>query len=185
MNERLVTISKFLSKHLRHDPYALGLTLEPGGWVEVERLLLGAAAIGFAITHDELRRVVAENDKQRFAFNADGSRIRANQGHSTAVDLQLSDAAPPERLYHGTVAALLDSIRTKGLNKMKRHDVHLSPDVETALKVGGRRGKPIVLVIESGKMAVDGYKFRLSANGVWLTDHVPPGYIHLLAERHV
>ncbi|HEX5442334.1 MAG TPA: RNA 2'-phosphotransferase, partial [Pirellulales bacterium] len=142
MNKRLVTLSKFLSKHLRHEPQSLGLTLEPGGWVEVEQLLAGAAAIGFPITPDELAQVVAENDKQRFALDAAGTRIRANQGHSAIVDLQLQEAAPPERLYHGTVAAFLEVIRTEGLKKMNRHDVHLSQDIATAAKVGQRRGKP-------------------------------------------
>lgn len=184
MNKRLVTVSKFLSKHLRHEPQALGLSLDPGGWVRVDQLLAGAAAVGFSITPDELAQVVAENDKQRFAFDETRARIRANQGHSATVDLQLRDAAPPERLYHGTVAKFLESIQVEGLKKMNRHDVHLSGDLETARKVGQRRGKPLVLVIESGKMSADGYKFQLSANGVWLTEHVPPEYIHLLEDQN-
>ncbi|HJT34675.1 MAG TPA: RNA 2'-phosphotransferase [Pirellulales bacterium] len=185
MNKRLVTVSKFLSKCLRHEPEALGLVLEPGGWVAVKDLLAGASMTGFSITVEELNEVVAENDKQRFAFDETGSKIRANQGHSTDVDLQLEEAAPPERLYHGTVAKYVDAIRADGLKKMNRHDVHLSQDVETATKVGARRGKPVILVIESGRMAADGYKFRRSANGVWLTDHVPPHYVRLLGEKNV
>lgn len=184
MNKRLVTISKFLSKHLRHEPEALGLVLDPGGWVVVKDLLAGATGIGFPITVEELNQVVAENDKQRFAFDVTGSKIRANQGHSTEVDLQLAEVEPPERLYHGTVAKYVDAIRTDGLKKMNRHDVHLSKDVETATKVGARRGKPVILVIESGRMAADGYTFRRSANGVWLTDHVPPHYVRLLGEKN-
>ncbi|HVX10224.1 MAG TPA: RNA 2'-phosphotransferase [Pirellulales bacterium] len=180
MDKRLVTISKFLSKYLRHEPEALGLTLEPGGWVLVEDLLAGATRIGFPIAADELARVVADNDKQRFALDETGSKIRANQGHSTEVDLQLPEVEPPERLYHGTVARFVDAIRTEGIKKMDRHDVHLSKDVDTATKVGQRRGKPVILVIESARMAADGYKFRLSANGVWLTDHVPAEYIRRL-----
>lgn len=183
MNKRLVTVSKFLSKHLRHEPETLGLVLEPGGWVSVEELLVGASRIGFSIGIDELKQVVAESDKQRFAFDATGSKIRANQGHSTEVDLQLIETEPPERLYHGTVAKFVEAILAEGLRKMNRHDVHLSKDVQTATKVGQRRGKPVILVIESAKMAADGYKFRMSANGVWLTDHVPPQYIRLLRER--
>jgi putative RNA 2'-phosphotransferase len=182
MDKRLVTVSKFLSKYLRHEPEALGLTLEPGGWVLVDELLAGAARIGFPIAADELARVVADNDKQRFALDETGSKIRANQGHSTEVDLQLSEAEPPELLYHGTVARFVDAIRTEGLKKMARHDVHLSKDIETASKVGQRRGKPVILVIESARMAADGLRFRLSANGVWLTDHVPPQYIRPLSD---
>lgn len=185
MNNRLTTVSKFLSKYLRHEPEALGLVLEQGGWVSVEDLMGGASRIGFSITAEELNQVVAENDKQRFAFDETGSKIRANQGHSTEVDLQLKEVEPPERLYHGTVAKFVDVILAEGLQKMKRHDVHLSKDVQTASKVGERRGKPVILVIQSGRMAADSYRFRLSANGVWLTDHVPPQYIRLLGEENV
>lgn len=185
MKKRLVTVSKFLSKYLRHEPEALGLVLEPGGWVPVDDLLAGAARIGFSITAEELNQVVAENDKQRFAFNETGSKVRANQGHSAEVDLQLNEVEPPERLFHGTVAKFVAAILVEGLQKMNRHDVHLSKDVQTAIKVGERRGKAVILVIESGRMAADGYEFRLSANGVWLTDHVPPRYIRLLGEEDV
>ncbi len=179
MTQRLVTVSKFLSKYLRHEPEALGLALEPGGWVRIDDVLSGAAQKGFPISKDELLRVVAENDKQRFSLDETQTRIRANQGHSAEVDLQLKEVAPPPQLFHGTVAKFLDSILAAGLQKMDRHDVHLSKDVETATKVGRRRGKPIILVIDSPKMAADGYKFRLSENGVWLTDHVPVKYIRL------
>ncbi len=180
MSKRLVIVSKFLSKYLRHEPDGLGLTLEPGGWVSVENLLEGAAKHDFPITKAELLQVVAESDKQRFALDETGARIRANQGHSTEVDLQLKEVDPPEQLFHGTVAKFLDSILAEGLKKMSRHDVHLSKDVQTAAKVGERRGKPIILVIESGRMAADGFKFRLSENGVWLTEHVPAQYIRPL-----
>lgn len=179
MNKRLITVSKFLSKHLRHEPEKLGLNLAPGGWVAVADLLAGAAKVGFPISREELQQVVAENDKRRFALDETGQRIRANQGHSTEVELQLPETDPPEVLFHGTVERFLDAIRAEGLKKMNRHDVHLSPDVPTAIKVGQRRGQPIVLAIDSSKMAADGFKFRVSANGVWLTDHVPPQYIRL------
>lgn len=178
-NKRQITVSKFMSKYLRHEPEALGLTLEPGGWVAIEDLLTGAARIGFPITREELNQVVADSDKQRFAFDESGAKIRANQGHSTEVDLQLKEAAPPEQLFHGTVGKFLDAILAEGLKKMDRHDVHLSKDVQTATKVGERRGKPVILVIDSARMAADGFKFRLSENGVWLTDHVPPQYLRL------
>ena len=134
---------------------------------------------GFPITEEELLQVVAESDKQRFSLDETKTKIRANQGHSTEVDLQLKEAEPPTQLFHGTVSKFLDAILAEGLKKMDRHDVHLSKDVQTALKVGGRRGKPVILVIDSAKMAADGYKFRLSENGVWLTDHVPPQYIRV------
>lgn len=179
MNKRIVTISKFMSKYLRHEPEALGLILEPGGWVLITDLLDGAARKGFPITSEELLQVVAENDKQRFGLDETQTRIRANQGHSASVELHYDEAVPPAELYHGTVAKFLDSILVEGLRKMNRHDVHLSQDVQTAAKVGERRGKPIVLIIDSGAMAADGYQFRISANQVWLTDHVPPRYVRI------
>lgn len=179
MSKRHVTVSKFLSKYLRHEPEVLGLSLESGGWVAVDDLLAGATRIGFSISREELAQVVAENDKRRFSFDQSGTKIRANQGHSTEVDLHLKEVDPPEQLFHGTVANVLDAILAEGLKKMNRHDVHLSKDMETAMKVGERRGKPVVLVIDSTRMAANGFTFRLSENGVWLTDHVPPQYIRL------
>lgn len=179
MNKHLITVSKFLSKHLRHEPEGLGLTLEPGGWVRVEDLLVGAAKAGFAITRAELDAVVADNDKRRFSFDESGLKIRANQGHSTEVDLQLTEVEPPPQLFHGTVQRFVDAILVEGLKKMDRHDVHLSKDVQTATIVGSRRGKPVILLIDSRQMAADGFKFRVSDNGVWLTDHVPAKYIRL------
>ena len=177
MNRQHVTTSKFLSKHLRHAPEALGLTLEEGGWVRVDDLLAGAAKQGVTITRAELIEIVETNDKRRFSFDETGERIRANQGHSTEVDLDLPEVVPPAELFHGTVEKSLPAILAEGLKKMDRHDVHLSKDVETATRVGARRGKPIILVVDAARMAADGYKFRLSANGVWLTDHVPPQYL--------
>lgn len=177
MSKRLVTVSKFLSKYLRHEPEALGLVLEPGGWVAVDELLIGAARNGFVISRLELEQVVAESDKQRFALDESGAKIRANQGHSTDVDLQLAATVPPPQLFHGTVDKFLDAIRVTGLQKMSRHHVHMSADLATAAKVGERRGKPVVLVVDSGRMAADGHEFYCSENGVWLTDHVPPQYI--------
>ena len=120
---------------------------------------------------------VETNDKQRFAFDASGEMIRANQGHSAPVDLQLEEREPPEVLYHGTVERFLPSILDEGLNRGKRHHVHLSKEMVTARKVGARRGKPVILKVDAGRMHRDGHKFYLSANGVWLTDAVPPGYL--------
>jgi putative RNA 2'-phosphotransferase len=175
-----VRVSKFLSRHLRHAPADIGLTLEPGGWVPVEQLLAAAARLGRPITRAELDEVVATSDKQRFAFVDTGSRLRANQGHSVEVDLQLDPADPPAVLYHGTVAAVLPAILAGGLLKMRRHHVHLSKDVETATRVGSRHGKPVVLAVAAGKMAADGFEFFVSANGVWLVDRVPPEYLEAI-----
>lgn len=174
---RVIKISKYLSKHLRHQPERIGLTLDEAGWVEVEALLAACARNRFPFTRSELDHVVATNDKQRFAFDPTGRRIRANQGHSVPVDLGLPVVEPPEFLFHGTVERSLPAIRTEGLRSMNRHDVHLSPDVETARRVGARRGKPVILTIESGRMSADGHEFRRSTNGVWLTPTVPPTYI--------
>jgi putative RNA 2'-phosphotransferase len=173
MDRRLVTVSKFLSKHLRHAPDALGLTLQPGGWVSVDDFVAASERAGFAISYDELIECVETNDKKRFSFDDTGDLIRANQGHGVEVDLQLEQKEPPEVLYHGTVEHFLASIMAEGLKKGKRHHVHLSKDVETARKVGARRGKPVILQVNSGKMHADGFEFFLSVNGVWLTDSVP------------
>jgi putative RNA 2'-phosphotransferase len=172
---RTVKVSKYLSKHLRHQPERIGLTLDEGGWVEIDTLLAATSAHGFRITRDELEHVVADNDKKRFAV--EGTRIRASQGHSVEVDLGLPPATPPPFLYHGTVARCLDAIRAEGLRPMNRHDVHLSPDRETATRVGARRGRPVVLTVDAGAMHRDGHVFHVSANGVWLTKAVPPQYL--------
>jgi putative RNA 2'-phosphotransferase len=173
--KRTVKVSKYLSKHLRHQPDRIGVTLDEGGWVEIEALIAAAAAHGFRFTRAELAHVVATNDKQRFAI--EGTRIRANQGHSIEVDLGLPAATPPPYLYHGTVARNLESIRAVGLRPMSRHDVHLSADRETAARVGARRGRPVVLSVDASAMHRDGHVFHISANGVWLTKAVPPRYV--------
>lgn len=169
-HERLVRLSKRMSRVLRHDPASAGLTLDPAGWVPVVELL---AALN--MTEAELTEVVAGNDKQRFAI--DGDLIRANQGHSVSVELDLPVAEPPEVLFHGTVEKFLPAILTDGLRPMSRHDVHLSPTRETAQRVGARRGKPVILTVDAARMHADGHEFRVSANGVWLTSHVPARYI--------
>jgi putative RNA 2'-phosphotransferase len=173
MDRRLVTVSKYLAKHLRHAPADLGLTLRPGGWVPVDDLLTASAAAGFVITYDELIECVETNDKQRFSFDDTGDLIRANQGHSVEVDLHLEERTPPDVLFHGTVERFLASIMAEGLKKGKRHHVHLSQDVETARRVGARRGKPVILQVAAGRMHAEGFKFFRSANGVWLADAVP------------
>lgn len=172
-------MSKRLSYHLRHAPERIGIELDDAGWVDVTVLLDALAAHGLRISRDELDQVVAGNDKQRFGFDATGTRIRANQGHSVAVDLGLRAAVPPDVLYHGTVARFLPAIRRAGLRPMSRHDVHLSATVETARTVGARRGDPVVLTVAAGRMAGDGHEFRISANQVWLVAAVPPHYIDI------
>jgi putative RNA 2'-phosphotransferase len=178
MNEkRLVKISKYLSKHLRHQPERIGIELADGGWVKVDELLAACKKADFKISHEELELVVANNDKKRFSFDETGTLIRANQGHSIEVDLQLEAQIPPEILYHGTGDKSVASILETGLNKMSRHHVHLSLDIETAKKVGARHGKPILLVVNTAKMYEDGCIFYCSDNGVWLVDNVPPKYL--------
>ena len=176
-DEQLVKVSKYLSKHLRHQPQSLGLTLQPGGWVGVEELLAACAKSRFFISRAQLDAVVADNDKQRFSFDESGERIRANQGHSVEVDLALVAQLPPETLYHGTGAGSVEAIRREGLLKLRRHHVHLSPNVETARRVGARHGKPHLFVVDTQAMHVAGHLFYCSDNGVWLTDHIPPEFL--------
>jgi putative RNA 2'-phosphotransferase len=178
-NQRIVQISKTVAKHLRHKPEALGLTLEPGGWVLVSDLLAAFARKGFSLTRDELEVVVTLNDKQRFAFDESGDRIRANQGHSTEVDLQLTPVEPPLTLFHGTASKSVTSILETGVTRGSRHHVHLSQDAETARKVGARHGKPVILVVQSKAMFDAGFAFFKSENNVWLTDHVPAEFLIL------
>ena len=176
-DEQIVKVSKYLSKHLRHQPERLGLTLQPGGWVEVSELLAACARNRFPISRAQLETVVTRNDKQRFSFDASGARIRANQGHSVEVDLALAPQVPPETLYHGTGAGSVEAIRREGLLKFHRHHVHLSTDRETARKVGARHGKPHLFVVDTQAMHAAGHLFYCSDNGVWLTDHVPPEFL--------
>jgi putative RNA 2'-phosphotransferase len=177
---RLVKISKYLSKHLRHQPERLGLTLATGGWVAVEDLLNACAKHQFALTREELDEVVTRNDKQRFSFDPSGTLIRANQGHSVEIDLQLEPVTPPEVLYHGTGAKSREAILRDGLRKMGRHHVHLSADIETARKVGSRHGRPVIFRIDTQRMYEDGHVFYCSDNGVWLVENVPPRYLEQL-----
>lgn len=185
MDEKwLVRTSKFLSKHLRHDPQALGLTLAPGGWGDVEDLLAACAGKGMRLSRAEMEEVIARNSKQRFAFDETGRRIRANQGHSVEVDLELAPATPPDVLYHGTGHQTADAIRREGLRKMGRHHVHLSQDGATAWTVGGRHGRPVVLAVDAAGMHRAGHQFYCSANGVWLTDTVPPQFLSEASDDH-
>ncbi len=181
MNDRRrITVSKFISKHLRHAPEAIGLTLGEGGWMRIAELLSASARAGFPIDHDELAEVVRRCDKQRFALDPTGQLIRANQGHSVEVDLQLEAATPPDVLYHGTAAHVREPILASGLLKMARQHVHLSAELSTAVAVGKRHGRPIVFAVDTMSMTRDGIAFFRAANGVWLTDHVSPRYLHEL-----
>jgi putative RNA 2'-phosphotransferase len=173
----LVQTSKFLSWILRHQPESIGLTLDEQGWAKVEDLLHCATQQGIFLSRSLLEEVVQTSDKQRFAFSPDGQRIRANQGHSIAIDLNLPPVEPPEMLYHGTAVQFLDSIRTHGLQSGQRQYVHLSSLESTALQVGQRHGKAIVLRIRAQDMCVQGYRFFCAENGVWLTAVVPPQFI--------
>jgi putative RNA 2'-phosphotransferase len=179
-NSRLVKISKYLSKHLRHEPERIGLKLAPGGWVSVDELLAACKNHSFPINPAELKEVVANNDKKRFSFDETGSLIRANQGHSVEVDLQLEAVVPPDVLYHGTGHGAVEAILHEGLRKMSRHHVHLSTDITTAKKVGTRHGRPVVFTVDAAAMHEEGYTFYCSENGVWLVDNVPPEYLQQL-----
>lgn len=177
MKDRRTQASKFLSYVLRHKPESIGIELDAHGWVSVSDLLLALSKANAPMTLDELRELVMSNDKQRFSFSEDGYRIRANQGHSFSVELGYEKAVPPEVLYHGTAERFVSSIRNQGLVKGQRHHVHLSVDTEIALAVGKRYGRPVLLQIASERMNKDGHLFFRSANGVWLTEHVPVEYI--------
>jgi putative RNA 2'-phosphotransferase len=177
MDPTLVPTSRFLSKVLRHAPESVGLTLDEAGWVDVKQLMEAAGRAGVALDRATLDRVVGENDKQRFALSADGLRIRASQGHSVPVELGLQPQTPPDVLYHGTADRNLDSIRRDGLRPGKRTHVHLSKDEETAVAVGRRHGRPVVLRVLAGRLHAAGHAFYRSDNGVWLTGTVSADHL--------
>jgi putative RNA 2'-phosphotransferase len=180
----LTTLSKAMSRVLRHRPDAAGVTLDKDGWCRVDQLLTGLARAGTVMTAEQLRDIVRTSDKQRFALSDDGLRIRANQGHSVrGVTLRLPSKSPPSQLFHGTVAGSLASIAKQGLLPMRRHQVHLSPDAATATAVGARRGTPVILEIDAGSMHRAGHRFMQSDNGVWLVDAVPPQYIRTMPTK--
>lgn len=178
-----VRVSRFLSLVLRHEPEKIGLKLDAAGWANVDALLAGCARHGIELSREQLDVIVARSDKQRFAFDQTGRRIRANQGHSVPVALGYPRATPPELLYHGTVTKFVAAILKNGLLKGERHHVHLSADEATAWNVGRRRGAPVILVVRAGELHRAGSVFFQSANGVWLVDHVPPQCVALLRSR--
>lgn len=174
---RLTKISKYLSCHLRHRPEQIGLELGEGGWIKVDDLLAACKKHQFPFSREELEKVVAQNDKQRFSFDTTRTLIRANQGHSVEVDLQLEPRVPPSVLYHGTGEKAVPSILKTGLHKMSRHHVHLSKEIETARTVGARHGRPVVFTVDAKAMQQAGSVFYCSDNGVWLVDKVLPEYL--------
>lgn len=171
-------ISKFLSLILRHKPEVGNIELDENGWADIDKLIIGASKAGNTFSKEQLFQVVKESDKQRFII--DGNLIRANQGHSVAVNLNLKPIEPPAILYHGTVEKFIDKIYSEGLKKMNRHHVHLSENTTTAENVASRRGTPIILKIDSAAMYTDGHEFMCSENNVWLTDNVPSKYIPII-----
>lgn len=177
MTSKIQSASKFLSLILRHQPEVIGIALDAEGWADIDQLISLSNAKGTALSRELVQEIVATSDKQRFAIDATGTRIRANQGHSIEVDLKLAAQVPPPMLFHGTATRFADAIRAEGLRPGSRQHVHLSADVVTATTVGTRHGKPLVLSVRADAMARDGMAFYLSANGVWLTDSVPASYI--------
>jgi len=170
-------LSKFLSLVLRHKPESIGIHLDPNGWTSVEKLIAKINATGQRIDLDNLKQIVATNNKKRFAFDSSFENIRASQGHSINIDLGYRPQCPPSILYHGTARQNLNQILLSGLQKRKRHHVHLSADEVTATKVGQRHGQAIVLEVLAGQMFENNFEFFLSENGVWLTDSVPVNYL--------
>lgn len=172
-------LSVFISLVLRHKPDAAGIQLDEHGWANVEELISGINSTGRKIDMKILEEIVASDEKGRYSFNEDKSLIRANQGHSIPVDVELREQEPPEFLYHGTAERFIENIRVEGLKPMNRLYVHLSKDTETATKVGKRHGEPVILQVHTGKMFKEGNRFYLSENGVWLTEFVPARYLDM------
>lgn len=182
-NKELKKISKYFSFVLRHQPDSIGLELNEQGWASIEDLI--DKTVYFDLTREIIEVVVETNDKQRFCISNDGLYIRANQGHSIEVDLDLTPLVPPETLIHGTAEKSLDGIRKEGLKKMQRHHVHLTESKAVARSVGGRYGKPVLLSIDANAMHEAGFLFYKSANSVWLVDNVPAEYIEGLNQKQV
>lgn len=177
---RLESMSKFISLILRHKPEVIGITLDEHGWADVADLIEGVCNSGKELSFSTLVEIVETDEKQRYSFNPSRTLIRANQGHSIPVDVELDEVTPPEFLYHGTAKMYVRKIKEEGIKHMSRLYVHLSKDIETATKVGKRHGEPTILKVHTGEMAADGVKFYLSANGVWLTDYVNPKYFEVI-----
>lgn len=177
--EKHQKLSVFISLILRHKPETIGLTLDDQGYLEVDQLIKGVNESGRFIDENILEEIVMTDNKQRYSYNVDGSKIRANQGHSIQVNLGLLECKPPDKLYHGTVDKYVDSIVSTGLQKKSRQYVHLSENIDTATSVGSRRGQPVILTIKSGEMYKDGIKFYKSENNVWLVDFIDGKYLEM------
>lgn len=174
-----VQIGKFLCKILRHQPEVIGIRLDEHGWADVDELLPGINR-EYPVTMEDLEEIVRTDSKQRYSWNEDHTLLRANQGHSIPVDVELPEAEPPEVLYHGTATRFAASIDRTGLDRRSRLYVHLSDNPQTALEVGKRHGQPMVYKVLARKMRTDGFPFYRSVNGVWLTRSVPAGYLEKL-----
>ena len=172
----LTKVSKFIALILRHKPETIGITLDKHGWANVQELIDGVSK-KYPIDMDILEEIVRTDEKQRYSFNKDHTRIRANQGHSVPVDVELEEVEPPAYLFHGTAEKYTGLIERDGLIPKSRLHVHLSKDVETAIEIGKRHGDPVIYLVDSGKMHKQGYKFYCSVNGVWLTDKVPVEFL--------
>lgn len=183
-DERLVKISRYLAKHLRHRPERLDLRMDGGGWVDIDELLNSCTRSRFPISRAELEEVVVRNDKRRYALDPTGTRIRATQGHSRPIELGLEPLKPPPVLHHGTYADAVGTVMVEGLSAMGRTHVHLSADPETAQRVGSRRGPPVVLRIDAAAMHTAGHRFWCSDNGVWLVEGVPPRFLRRTVPLH-
>lgn len=171
-----VKLSKFISLILRHQPEVINIKLDEKGWANVDELINGINQKGYHIDVEILSEIVTNNNKQRFTFNDDKTKIRANQGHSIDVDVELEEAIPPDILYHGTSSKYVESIMKEGIRKQDRNYVHLSQDEKTAVMVGKRHGSPVVLRINARQMSMDGITFYQSKNKVWLTEYIDPKY---------
>lgn len=175
-NADLTSLSRFISLVLRHKPEAIGITLDEHGWADVNELIAGVNRTQ-PLDMETLEEIVRTDEKQRYSFSGDKTLIRANQGHSIPVDVELPQSEPPELLYHGTAERFTAAIEAEGLRPMSRLYVHLSKDAETARKVGSRHGKPVIYEVLAGEMSRRGFEFWLSVNGVWLTRAVPPEFL--------
>lgn len=182
-DKRKKNTSKFISLILRHKPETIGISLDEHGWADVQKLIEGVnSAGGHFLDMDSLEDIVRTDEKQRYSFNEDHTLIRANQGHSIPVDVELEEKVPPNVLWHGTGEKYVASIDEQGLIPRGRLYVHLSSDTETAKKVGSRHGKPVIYQIDCSQMVKDGFTFFLSANKIWLTKEVPARYLKKLKE---
>lgn len=175
-NANLTSLSRFISLVLRHKPEAIGITLDEHGWADVNELIAGVNRTQ-PLDMETLEEIVRTDEKQRYSFSGDKTLIRANQGHSIPVDVELPQSEPPELLYHGTAERFTAAIEAEGLRPMSRLYVHLSKDAETARKVGSRHGKPVIYEVLAEEMSRCGFEFWLSVNGVWLTRAVPPEFL--------